>query len=247
MIENGFRPHQPLTGAQEAALLRFDCACNFLSQHGVAIDIHWELIDPHQGFAIDTKALRERLEPVTVNGRQLVTLSSEDLLLFLCLHGFTHFWERLSWICDVAALAQSGAKIDWNQLLQTAETNGALRILLLGLWLAHDVLKAPLPEDVLKAAQSDEVVQQVAKEVAQQLFATTRKANGLFGEAALLMRLRERKRDKLRSFLSWLGAPRSYDWLWISFPQSLSFLYYLIRPVRLAAKYGSQIFQSADQ
>src|SRR6185503_8502263 len=45
LIENGFTPHQRLTSAQDAALQRFDCSCNFISKHGVALDVHWGLVD----------------------------------------------------------------------------------------------------------------------------------------------------------------------------------------------------------
>jgi hypothetical protein len=244
LIEKGYKPHQPLTGPQECALLRFDCACDFINQHGVVVDVHWGLVDRHHGFGIDTQTFFERLEPVLVNGRQLLTLSSENLLLFLCLHGFTHFWERLSWICDVAALVSTDREIDWNLLLESARAKGALRILLLGLWLSHDLLAASLPPLVLNAVQNDAVIQQIGSEVEQQLFADTRNTGGMFGEALLLLRLRERKRDQLKSVISLLWAPRRYDRMFVSFPKSFSFLYYLIRPARLAAKYSTQLFRN---
>jgi len=244
LFENGFTSHQSLTSAQEAALQRFDCSCNFISKHGVVLDVHWGLVDRHHGFAIDTDAFFQRLQRVMVNGRELHTLSTENLLLFLCLHGFTHFWERLSWICDVAALVSIDREIDWKLLLQTARAHGTLRILLLGLWLSHDLLAASLPPDILNTIESDPVIKHVGQEVEQQLFMETRNADGVFGEALLLLRLRERKRDQLRSAISLLGAPRRYDRMFVSVPQSFSFLYYLIRPARLAAKYGKQIFRS---
>lgn len=246
LSESGFTPHHRLTSAQQAALKRFDCSCNFISKHGVALDVHWGLVDRHHGFAIDTERFFERLDLVTVNGRELRTLATEPLLLFLCLHGFTHFWERLSWICDVAALVTSGKEIDWKLALLTAKASGALRILLLGLWLAHDVFLAPLPEEVLSAVLKDPVVQQVAHEVEQQLFAEVGIPTGIFSEATLLLRLRERKRDQLKSLLSLLWAPRRYDRLFVTLPESLTFLYYLVRPARLAAKYGTQIFRSPN-
>jgi hypothetical protein len=166
------------------------------------------------------------------------------LLLFLCLHGFTHFWERLSWIGDVAALVSSDREIDWKLLLQTAKAHGALRVLLLGLWLSHDLLAASLPPDILNTIENDAVIKDVGREVEQQLFIETRNADGLFSEASLLLRLRERKRDQLRSAISLLGAPRSYDRMFVSVPESFSFLYYLIRPARLAAKYGKQLLRN---
>jgi len=38
----------------------------------------------------------------------------EDELVLICIHGAKHFWERLMWIADVAALISRQTAINWS-------------------------------------------------------------------------------------------------------------------------------------
>jgi hypothetical protein len=174
-----------------------------------------------------------------------MTLSPEDLLLVLCLHGFTHFWERLGWICDVAGLVDQRKDLDWQQVLENANALGMRRILLLGLVLATDLLDATLPLEIRKMGSGDAVVKRLAGQVQEELFLVESPSPGLLGGAILSLNMRERKRDKLRSCFRLITTPRRYDWLAVSLPDPLFFLYYVIRPVRLAGKYGAQLFRGS--
>lgn len=245
LIDQGFKPHPPLSHQQEAALTRFDSAWNFVNAKNVMVDVHWHLVEGHFGCAIDTDSLIDRLQPLTIAGQQFLTLSNEDLLSVLCLHGFTHFWDRLGWVCDVAGLLER-EKIDWQLLMQNAERLGELRILSLGLLLASDLIQAPLPPEILTAVHNDATVTTVASEVRKQLFSGQTSSAGIFSEARLLMRLRERKRDQLRSLFQLLVNPRRGDWMWLPLPRPLGFLYYLIRPLRLASKYGKGLLRTRN-
>jgi hypothetical protein len=244
----GFKPHLELSDSQAAALGRFDCAWNFINAKNVMVDVHWDLVERHLAFAVDSSGLWERLETVNMAGKQLFTLASEDLLLVLCLHGFTHFWERLGWISDVAGIIERQKQVDWQLLMQNAERLGCRRILSLGLLLASDLLQARLPPEVLKIVNRDPVVSTVAEQVKEQLFIKRVEPAGILGEARRLLSLRERKRDKLRSFFRLLLMPRTGDWMFLPLPGPLFFLYYLVRPLRLAGKYGTTLVAtSSDQ
>ena len=238
LIRRGFKPMPELTATQQAALLRFDCAYNFNNGQGIVLDLHWGFVERHFSLQIDSNGLWNRLEPLTIGGRQLLTLSSEDLLLILCLHGFTHFWERLGWICDVGNLIDRQKDIDWQLVLQNAASFGMLRILSLGLLLAGDLFEAQLPPKVLKVVLRDHEVQRVAEQVQARLFTKSGIQRGLLDRAGLFLGMRERKRDKIRSCFSLIATPRTYDWMFLSLPDSLFFFYYLVRPLRLAGKYG---------
>ncbi len=163
------------------------------------------------------------------------------MLLILCLHGFTHFWERLGWICDVASLIDQHNDIDWHLLLKTTNRLGLRRVLLLGLLVAGDLLDAPIPAEIRRAANMDAVVKGLAHQVQRQLFEERRVPPGFFSGAILNLKMRERKRDKFASCLRLMLTPRSYDWMFVSLPESLFFLYYPLRQLRLAGKYGARL------
>jgi hypothetical protein len=242
----GFKPRPELTRTQEAAMLRFDCAYNFGNDKNVLFDVHWNFAAPYFSFEFDVERLWERLEPITINGRQLPGLSPEDLLLALCLHGSTHFWERLGWIGDVAGLIDRRRDIDWELVLNDATRQGSRRILSLGLTLASELLEAPLPPEVLRTVQKDTVVSTLAEQVQQRLFAQDLPMSGILDGALLQLRMRERKRDRLRSSLRLAATPRVYDWMFLPLPDRLFFLYYLLRPLRLAGKYGVKLLQGSQ-
>lgn len=246
LIAHRFTPKPELTKTQQAAQLRFDCAYNFESQQGVMLDVHWDFVARHFSFDIDVNCVWDRLEPLTIGGKQLLTLSAEDLLLILCLHGFTHLWERLGWICDVASLTDSRKDINWQLVLENATALGARGILSLGLLLAGDLLGAPIPQEVSKSLQPDAKVKKLAEQVREQLFRERSAPAGVFAEAVTLVTLRERRRDRLRSCLRVAATPRSYDWMFLSVPDSLFFLYYLVRPLRIAGKYGAKLLRDSD-
>jgi hypothetical protein len=246
LAREGFKPTPDLTSAQEAALLRFDCAYNFGNDKNVLFDVHWNFAAPYYSFEFDIDRLWERLEPITINGRQLPGLSPEDLLQALCLHGSTHFWDRLGWIGDVAGLIERRRDIDWQLVINNSTRQGSLRILSLGLSLASELLEAPLPPEVLQSVQKDTVVRVLAEQVQQRLFAQDLPVSGILDGALLQLRMRERKRDRLQSSLRLAATPRVYDWMSLPLPDRLFFLYYLLRPLRLAGKYGAKLLQGSQ-
>ncbi len=245
LISRGFKPRPELTRVQRAALLRFDCAYNFGNQRGVMLDVHWDFVEQHFSIEMNVECLWDRLELVTIGDKRLMTLSPDDLLLILCLHGFTHFWERLGWICDVASLIDRQKEIDWQLVLENAKKLGLQRILLLGLLLARDLLGAAIPAEIRRAANTDAVVRGLAHQVQQQLFEERRVPPGFFSGAILSLKMRERKRDKFASCLRLMLTPRSYDWMFLSLPEWLFFLYYPLRPLRLAGKYGARLLRGS--
>src|SRR5260370_1519550 len=247
LISRAFKSTLELTSTQQAALLRFDCAYTFANEQGVVLDVHWDFVERHFSFDIDVNRLWDRLEPVAISGKQLLTLSAEDLLLILCLHGFPHLWARLGWIFDVASLIDSPKDINWQRVLENATTLGARGILSLGLLLAGDLLDASIPAAISSSLQPDPKVKKLAEQVREQLFTERSAPAGVFAEAGTLVSLRERRRDRLRSCLRLATTPRSYDWMFLSVPDSLFFLYYLVRPLRLAGKYGARLLGDSGE
>ncbi len=236
LVSNGFTPRPELSAAQQAAKLRFDCSHNFANEKNVWLDVHWDFVVPSAAVQIDTDKLWDRLQPIPINQRVLKTVSVEDLLLILCLHGFTHFWERLGWIADVAALIERQEKIDWPLLLKN-----------LGLYLAKNLLGASVPADVWTSAPADATVVALADEVQRGLFTEGTERIGILSELRLNLAMKEGKRDKLRSCIRLLATPRVDDWKLLPLPGSLFFLYYALRPFRLTGKYAAKLLRgSAD-
>jgi hypothetical protein len=77
----------------------------------------------------------------------------------LCVHGSKHAWEQLKWVCDVAEVIRSHPNLDWERIFSNALNWRCLRLVYMGLSLAHLVLDAPLPEAVVARFSADSDVQ----------------------------------------------------------------------------------------
>src|SRR5207245_4104462 len=107
-----------------------------------------------------------------------------------------HQWQRLMWICDVAELIRAHQQMDWQRLLEQAKTSGGKRMLLLGLFLANDLLGTDLPEHILPGIQADPKVKLLAGQVRAQLFAHADQSP--FRSLAFHIEVRERLQDKIQ-------------------------------------------------
>lgn len=245
LAQHGFKPVRNLSSAREAAFLRFDNACAFDNDRDVLLDLHWRFSPVHSSLPLETDDFWRRLESVNIGEQTLFTLSAEDLLLVLCCHGFTHQWERLVWICDVATLIGQRKNLDWNYLFRKAKRLGVLRIVLVGLRLAGD-LGASLPRQVRDRLERNGAVSRCAEELMTQLFAPHKNHLSLLEWLGRQLRMRERTRDKFTSLLRITLTPRDYDMMFASVPASLWLLYYLIRPIRMARAYGLRLLNTGS-
>jgi hypothetical protein len=164
--------------------------------------------------------------------------SVEDELVLICIHGAKHFWERLMWIADVAALVSRQTGIDWQRVADLARAVGAERMLHTGLRLASDLLQARLPDKVQVMVQADAVAARLAEQTCKWLPAAGYAPPGLFERAAFRLRMRGGLFAAPAYLLRLSLSPTEEDWAeggekngsWI--PSALR------RPFRLARKYG---------
>ncbi len=246
LATHGFKPVRKLSSAREAAFVRFDNACAFDNDRDVLIDLHWRFAPVHSSLPLETDDFWRRLERVNIGNQTLSTLSAEDLLLVLCCHGFTHDWERLIWICDVATLIEQRKDLDWNYLFRTAKRLGVLRIVLVGLALAGE-LGASLPQPARDRLERNGAVILYAEQLMNQLFASRKNRLTSFEWLRRQLQMRERSRDKFISLFRIMLTPRDYDLMFASLPASLSLLYYLIRPIRMARAYGLRLLNFREE
>lgn len=231
--QQGFSAVDVLSPKGEAALLRFDNAYAFRNSDEVILDLHWRFAPRYFSMPLETEDLWPRAEPVKICEQTVLTLSPEDLLVMLCCHGYTHEWQRLVWICDVASLSQHRL-LDWNYVLREARQRGLLRIVFVGLLLARE-LGASLPALVNERLEGDGVSRKIAVAMGSEVFgAKAGGQGGRFDSVRTQLAIRERIRDKAKFLWRFSFVPRYYDWRFAPLPASLSPLYYLIRPIRIA-------------
>jgi len=237
LISQGYRTFS-LTLAQSAMHLQSENEEGFKHHKTeVSVDLHWAITRRYFCFPIEIETLWERLEPVSLAGTTVFNFSPEDLLLILCMHGAAHRWERLGWICDVAQLISVHQRLNWEWVMEQAKTLNSVRVIFLGLFLVNDLFGTLLPEEVLLLMQTDPVAKALATQVQKRLFYNSDETSSLFERSLFHIKMRERLQERIKYCL-FVMTPNVRDLLFVPLPIYLSFLYYLVRPIRLFGKYG---------
>ena len=241
LIARGYQPEVLLNSKQAAA---FSEACNVMAfwhaEKEISVELHWELSPKYLPFSPDPGRLWERMTPSHPGGQTVMTLSPEDLLVYLCAHGAKHVWEKLIWIVDVGGLLHRHPNLDWDRVCELSAEQRCERILFLGLRLARDVTGASAPPEIEKLMESDNESERLAAKVVERLFFDSGAQRAPSADGLFIFRLQRRWPDKIRSFIRMAITPSAADWL--SFPNLRQFvwMYPLLRPLRLMGKLASR-------
>jgi hypothetical protein len=233
MEDCGFVSELPL----EAAAQRIPGQFLFVREQTRAIvELHTERTLRYFPQPIPVEAFFARQVSISLDGRTVPALCPEDTLVFICVHGSKHFWERLLWIADVAGLLARQTAFDWARAFDVARKTGTERMVRLGLCLAMEMLCAPVPSHVADEVRSDVTALQLSGEIRRHL-ASGEAAQGAFHRAMMRMQMCGGFLRSARYLLRLLLTPTEEDWGG-SRPGSLSgWLDAMRRPLRLARKY----------
>jgi len=233
LVAEDYVQHPPLNGVQQALMLRTQCNLPFTRDaHRLVVEIHWRVSARLFSSPLDEESVWENLHTETFEGTEINALAPEDLLLSLCVHGAKHLWERLSWITDIAQLLEVHPDLNWTRLLESARRTGTERMLLLGLRIARDLLGARLPAQIERQAEADAEIVPLANQVYARLFEVDGDATGMSGYFIFQLKARSRLRDKF-NYCRYVISPTEEDLTLLSLPAPLSFIYYLLRPLRM--------------
>jgi hypothetical protein len=102
---------------------------------------------------------------LSLDGRSVPALSAEHEFILISVHGATHFWERLMWICDVAAMVHNHPELDWNLIRRSAAEAGAERMVRVALLLAQRSLGVPIPKEMKNEVQRDSACLRLVRQI----------------------------------------------------------------------------------
>ena len=239
----GYQMTPSLTHAQLTSHLRSHCEIQFVRDDWfTVVDLHWALAPKNFVFKLETDEVLARLQRVEIAGAEIETLATEDLILYLSMHGAKHLWRAVEWISSLGELIRSSESIDWDIIVDRAAQAHATRMLGLALWLVETVSAVEIPREVLGATDRDAVMKKMADQILSQIFAIAGPANST--ETNLYnLRIMDHKRDVLVSALRAIFVPTLTDWSTLHLPSSLHPLYYAYRPLRLSRIYSALLLQ----
>ena len=148
--EHGHRAVKSLSLLSNAICLTASKDFSFYSKSSnVHTELHWKLLEKNLNISIEACNSNGECQTVTINNHPIQTLQNDMLLVYLCVHGSKHAFERIEWISDIDRLIQS-TNIDWEEAISIAENSRSNRSFLLALSLAHMLFKTELPSSIMK-------------------------------------------------------------------------------------------------
>ncbi len=201
------------------------------------VELHTQRTLRYFSRSLPLDEMNLRAIQLEIGGQKLRTFSVEDLLVMLSVHGAKHLWERLSWIVDIAQLIIV-QKVNWKLLWEIAAQLQSTRLVLLGLYLAHEVIGASLPPSVEERARGDARVQWLAGKVFEQYGQNSDSIVSVWPRALFRLRSSDGFFQGIRQLARVSMSPTESDRENILLPGFLSPLYAVLRPVNLLGKYG---------
>jgi hypothetical protein len=236
MLGLAYEPRIPLT-AIHARKMPGEYSFRKPATH-LLVEFHTERTFRYHPRPLQIENLFQRRACVTIDGRDVPALSLEDELILICIHGAKHFWERLMWIADVAALISSKHAMNWDRVVAAAREVGAERILRLGLRLASDVLGANLPVHLESGIRSDRAVSKLAAQITSRLVSGKPADIGIWERAAFRVRMRGGLLPGAAYLFRLLLSPTEEDWTPGREGNRPAFVDAISRPFRLARKHS---------
>jgi len=244
----GYEPGVQLTPSEEREYVEsgyeyaFDCA------HGRnLVEVQWRILPRFYSVDFDIEGFFDRAITFSLGGTTLRTLCAEDLLLVLCVHAAKHAWKQLSWLCDIAELARS-PQIDWRAVQEHAKHLGIQRIVAVTFFLAHKLLETPLPQFVQGKVQKGPPsklrlggyftsIENLANEISPMLAGEADYNPESISYFHLMIRARERRRDRIKFLWRLIVTPSVGEWSAIRLPCPLFPLYRAVRIFRLLSRF----------
>jgi len=233
---HGYSKPEGLTASHEQFLLRRQHNLAYTRDGGLMIvELHWEVAPAHFAAVPIGEGVWARASAVNLFGTEVRCPSPEDLLLALAVHGTKHLWERLAWVCDVAALVNSQTDFDWPYVQRRAREARVERMLSLVLRLARGLAGAELPEGLFNDSDGAALSGLAAEVTAAMFSGADYVPIGFVRNVRFNLRARPGLRERL-DYLRFILTPTDGDLSAVPLPAGMSFAYYLLRPLRLALK-----------
>ncbi|BAZ11075.1 hypothetical protein NIES4071_29000 [Calothrix sp. NIES-4071] len=212
------------------------------------IDLHCEIVPRHLSCSISENYWWENTEPFSLAGLTVPNLLPEAQFFLICLNGNKECWKSLNRICDVAEVIRAYPQMDWQEILDKADKLRCKRLVALALFLAKDLLQAPVPEAVLERIQLYPKVKVLAQQITQQLFVESNERILEVHRCLFHIKTRENLQSKIQvlvdlmNYSGWL-QPTEKDLDLVKLPKNFYFLYYLVRPIRVFQKYQRTLLE----
>ena len=234
----GYQRVLKLTSSQEKTWFKYaHDILLFSPSNGVHFEIHWSLLDQDYPVHINLDTIWKNSRIISVNDQDIPTFSTEDLLLYLCIHGSKHLWERIEWIKDIDLILQT-QEFDWGRVVKETEESGFETMFYLGLYLTHILFETQLPESIRGLVTKDKKLADLSDHIFKRWEnSNTTGIRKTIQQTNFMLKLFPTFPMRLSYLHKIILKPSLNEYWFVDLPDKLYWLYYLIRPYLLLKKY----------
>lgn len=208
-------------------------------QKKVGVEIHSNQFGLIQKlYTVPAKELFKRAGSVEWNGKQFLSLGKEDNAVFIFTHSIKHAWSCLKWVLDGALLFCSLSEKEQDSLLQTVKELGLERVFASSIRFIRTIVDLPLSDSIESMLEKrDRTVNRIVSYLSRSFqgkiaHPSQQKKSDKVNRLLFQLRLKKSMPYKL-SVLKEKIIPGEKEFELIAMPDSFSFLYWVIRPLRL--------------
>ncbi len=206
----------------------------------VHLEMHWALLENDYPMQLDLDDIWKNKQEIDINGKKIKTFGTEDLLLYLCIHGSIHLYERIEWVKDIDLLVQS-QDIDWEIVNQKVNDSGFKTMFYLGLHLSNTLFKTKLPKFILEHISQEKKLVTITTYILNSWQSQTLDTmNGIIQQAHIKLKLFPGFKEKINYLHKIILKPTFNEYWFVDLPKGLYWGYYLVRPYLLLKKYFSK-------
>ncbi len=234
-----YTPVLPLTLLKRKKFLALDNDFSFRhNETGALLELHWKLFPIRHKMPLDFTLLYRDAQPVMLQNREINALSAEHNLLYLSLHGAKHIFERYEWVYDLHMLISKTPEMDLEQIYLQAKSEQIETPFLLGLFLSQTLFGTVLP-GTLQQYKSEQIQSLIDKTLAyyEQGFVYWDESDKKRARFLFLAELFPAKTSRTVWLFTSLFKTTPVDVITFGLPDSIDFLYPLLRPFRLFYKH----------
>lgn len=236
LMDSGYTNQLPLRVLENQICLDTIKDFTVVNQHSnISIELHWRLFEKkYAGNGLLNE--KNKSQSIEINRFQFQTIEDEMLLVYLCLHGSKHMWERIEWICDIDRLVRNRV-YDWEKIDKYSNSIDLSNGIFLGFALARRMFDTPIPKELncyLNTPVIDNLIMQVMESMERYDFEEnfTRNKTIFFFQ----MQLYTKRREKIKFFLNVIFNISEEDCQTFYLKDEQKWLYLFLRPYRLMKK-----------
>ena len=233
-LTNGFKPYYKPIENKKDAFLKRQCSLKFQNPNKVFFDIHWNYTQSYFNYRFD-ESIWERAKPLDFHNKKITVLNKEDLFIILSINFSKDGWKTLSNIYDIAELIKSHT-LDWDFILKKSSEINCEKVIALSVLLACNIDTLKVPKIVSDKINSFKDLKAIKNKIFKNTFQSQTYKTNIIDSCLFQIQLQKNLSEKFSYLYNFAIAPNERDWEFINLPGGLSFLYLILRPLRLLLK-----------